>query len=254
MDCPSEEQLIRMRLSSFSDIASLEFDIPNRKLVIIHNHNTEDILKTLDELNLDTSLISENIIVDHTLQNNLIHEQKLLWNVLFINLFFFVLEVLTGVYAESLGLIADGLDMLADSIVYGLALYAVKGSLNRKKSVAKLSGYFQIFLAFFGFFEVVRRFIAPDVDPDYKVMIIISILALIGNALSLYILQKSRNKEAHIQASMIFTSNDVIVNIGVILAGILVYITNSKYPDLIIGGIVLILVLQGAMRILKISR
>ncbi len=255
MDCPSEEHMIRMKLSSLSEIFSLEFDISNRKLVVIHNHKTEDIFKTLDELNFDTSLIEDTIIDDfHLLSDNSVKEEKLLWNVLIINFFFFLLEVFTGLYAESLGLIADGLDMLADSVVYGLALYAVRGTVERKKNVAKLSGYFQICLAFFGFFEVVRRFIAPNIDPDYKMMIIISIFALIGNALSLYLLQKSRNKEAHIQASMIFTSNDVIVNLGVILAGILVYFTNSKYPDLVIGGIVLVLVLQGAVRILKLAK
>ena len=53
---------------------------------------------------------------------------------------------------------------------------------------------------------------------------------------------------------MIFTSNDVIANIGVIIAGGLVYFTNSKFPDLIVGAIVFILVGQGAMRILKLSK
>ena len=56
------------------------------------------------------------------------------------------------------------------------------------------------------------------------------------------------------QASVIFTSNDVIVNIGVILAGAIVYFTNSKYPDLIVGSIVFILVAKGAIRILKLSK
>ncbi|MDX1957192.1 MAG: cation transporter [Leptospiraceae bacterium] len=75
-----------------------------------------------------------------------------------------------------------------------------------------------------------------------------------GNGLSLYLLQKSKSNEAHMQASMIFTSNDVIVNMGVILAGGLVYLTNSKYPDLIIGTIVFIIVAQGAFKILKLSK
>src|SRR5574344_2336640 len=84
--------------------------------------------------------------------------------------------------------------------------------------------------------------------------IIISILALIGNGLCLYLLQKSKSKEAHMQASMIFTSNDVIVNLGVIVAGGLVYLTNSKYPDLIVGTIVFFIVGQGAFKILKLSK
>ncbi|HAS57040.1 MAG TPA: cation transporter, partial [Algoriphagus sp.] len=60
--------------------------------------------------------------------------------------------------------------------------------------------------------------------------------------------------EAHMQASMIFTSNDVIINSGVILAGLLVYWFNSKLPDLIIGSVVFALVLQGASRILKLAK
>ncbi len=56
------------------------------------------------------------------------------------------------------------------------------------------------------------------------------------------------------QASMIFTSNDIIINIGVIAAGALVYVTNSKYPDLIIGCFVFLLVMKGAIRILKLAK
>lgn len=85
-------------------------------------------------------------------------------------------------------------------------------------------------------------------------MIIVSILALIANGISLYLLQKSKSKDAHVQASMICTSNDVIINLGVISAGILVYILNSNKPDLIVGTIVFILVIQGAIRILKLSK
>ena len=86
-------------------------------------------------------------------------------------------------------------------------------------------------------------------------MIIISILALIGNGICLYLLQKSRdNEEAHMKASLIFTSNDVVINLGVILAGILVYWLNSNMPDLIIGTIVFIIVSKGAFRILSLSK
>jgi Co/Zn/Cd efflux system component len=53
---------------------------------------------------------------------------------------------------------------------------------------------------------------------------------------------------------MIFTSNDVIVNLGIIVTGGLVYLTNSKYPDLIVGIIVFFIVGQGAYKILKLSK
>jgi Co/Zn/Cd efflux system component len=85
-------------------------------------------------------------------------------------------------------------------------------------------------------------------------MVMVALLALVGNAACLFLLQKSRSKEAHMQASMIFTSNDVIVNIGVIVAAGLVYLTNSQYPDLIIGVIVFLIVGKGSLNILKLSK
>ena len=85
-------------------------------------------------------------------------------------------------------------------------------------------------------------------------MIVVSILALIANAVCLYLLQRSKSKEAHMQASMIFTSNDVIINLGVMIAALLVNWLNSNKPDLIVGAIVFILVIQGAVRILKLGK
>jgi Co/Zn/Cd efflux system component len=255
MDCPSEEQMIRMKLADLTNISSLEFDIENRKLTVFHTGSYDPIFQRLDSLNFDTSLI-ESVSADNFIatRENKDQERKLLWQVLAINFFFFTLELTTGFISNSMGLVADSLDMLADSLVYGLALFAVGGTTTRKKNIAKSAGYFQLMLAIFGFIEVIRRFLGLEAIPDFQVMIIISMLALIGNGLCLYLLQKSKSKEAHMKASMIFTSNDVIVNLGVIIAGGLVYLTDSKYPDLIVGSIVFFIVGQGAFKILKLSK
>mgnify|MGYP000583455629 FL=1 len=162
--------------------------------------------------------------------------------------------MVTGLVSKSMGLIADSLDMLADSSVYALSLFAVGSTLIRKKKVAKLAGYFQIILAIIGFSEVVRRSFGMEQMPDFRTMIIVSFLALIANTICLVLLQKSKSNEAHMKASMIFTSNDVIINLGVIIAGSLVFYLNSSYPDLIIGMVVFILVIRGALRILKLGK
>ncbi len=78
--------------------------------------------------------------------------------------------------------------------------------------------------------------------------------ALLGNMACLFILQKVKSEGAHIKASWIFTSNDVLVNIGVIVAAVLIIFTNSNLPDLIVGTLVFGLVLRGAFRILKLSK
>ncbi|MDR3047466.1 MAG: cation transporter [Bacteroidales bacterium] len=158
MDCPSEEQIIRMKLNDLKNIQSLEFDIPQRLLHILHTDGNEQISQRLDTLNFDTSIVS-TISIDNVIPvDNQNSEGKTLWAVLIINFLFFAVEIVAGLISNSMGLIADSLDMLADSIVYGLALIAVGGTVIRKKNVAKFAGYFQIILAAIGFIEVVRRF------------------------------------------------------------------------------------------------
>ena len=66
-----------------------------------------------------------------------------------------------------MGLVADSVDMLADSFVYGISLFAVGGTLIKKKRVAKLAGYFQITLAIIGFVEVIRRYFGEEELPDF---------------------------------------------------------------------------------------
>lgn len=253
MDCASEEQMIRMKLESLDEVKQLEFDIPHRQLQVYHSAEIDDIQNALAELQLNEKLVNTQEadlpeIVDHTQQ------RKVLWWVLGINLVFFGLEMTTGWISSSMGLVADSLDMLADSIVYGLSLLAVGAAVARKKKVAKISGYFQMGLALLGFLEVLRRFFTESGTPLFHWMIIISILALAGNLVTLWLINKAKSNEAHMQASSIFTSNDIIVNGGVILAGVLVYLLESKWPDLVIGGIVFAFVTRGAIRILNLSK
>jgi len=181
-------------------------------------------------------------------------QRKVLWAVLVINFGFFLIEMTTGLISRSMGLVADSLDMLADSFVYGISLLAVGAALSRKKKIARLVGYLQLILAVVGFTEVLRRFFGGIKMPDFSTMIIVSIFALIANAICLYLLQKSKSKDVHMRASMICTSNDVIINLGVIVAGLLVNWLNSNRPDLIIGAIVFVLVIHGSIRILRLSK
>lgn len=253
MDCASEEQLVRMRLQNFAAVNSLHFDLQNRRLLVYHDGDAQQILSALEELGLHTRLISSELI-DGKVQDRPQDERALLWKVLLINFFFFLAEMVTGFIGNSMGLVADSLDMLADTFIYGLALYAVGGTAARKKTIAGLSGYFQLALAVFGLLEVLRRFLTSGGVPDFRLMILVSLFALVGNAISLYLLQKQRSSEVHMQASAIFTSNDVVVNLGVIGAGCLVFLTSSKLPDLIVGIIVFLIVARGAFRILRLSR
>ncbi|MBC3540776.1 cation transporter [Rufibacter sediminis] len=256
MDCAAEEQMVRMKLQGQPSVNRLAFDLAARQVDIWHSGEVRPISATLSTLGLGARLLNTEYSdkAERTPSASAGDERKLLLLVLGINAAFFLLEITAGFLANSMGLIADSLDMLADALVYGLSLWAVGSTLARQKNIAKMSGYLQLGLAVLGFAEVVRRFLSSETLPDFWTMVGVSAFALIGNSVSLYLLQKSQSKGAHMKASMIFTSNDVIANLGVIMAGGLVYFTQSPMPDLVIGVLVFLLVIRGAFRILSLAK
>lgn len=177
-------------------------------------------------------------------------ERKTLRLVLGINALMFVFEMVLGILAESTGLIADSLDMFADASVYAISLYAVGKSGDLKIKSAKLSGFTQIFLALLVLADVLRRFILGS-DPVSALMMAVGVIALLANATCLWLIAKHRDGGVHMRASLIFSKNDVIANIGVILSGVLVWTLGSRYPDLVIGFVIAVIVLRGGLQILK---
>ena len=241
-----------MKLEGLSNIKKLEFDIPGRKLFVFHEGTSDEIESAIETLDLGGKKESSEDAVEITHTENK-SQRKVLIIILVINFLFFIIEIISGLISNSMGLVADSLDMLADSFVYGISLMAVGSSLIRKKRIARMAGYFQITLAVMGFVEVLRRFFGVEVLPDFSTMLIVSFLALIANSISLYVMRRAKSKEeAHIKASLIFTSNDVIINLGVIVAALMIKYIGSGLPDLIIGAIVFVIVIRGALRILKL--
>lgn len=159
-----------------------------------------------------------------------------------------VVELVAGWRAESMGLVADGLDMGADAAVYLLAVLAVGAPAARKLRAARFAGHVQLALAVLAMLEVVRRAVVGSA-PEPPVMLGVSLIALAVNVACLAILRKHREGEVHLQAAWIFSATDVQANLGVMAAGALVGALGASWPDLAIGTIVCGLVLRGALRI-----
>ena len=180
-------------------------------------------------------------------------ESKVLMLLLAINAFMFVAEITFGIISESTALIADSLDMLADATVYGIGLYAVGRPMLAKIRAAYVSGVFQIILGVTVAVDIIRRLILGS-DPESLLMIIIGSIALIANTFCLMLISKHKEGEVHMRASWIFSKNDVIANLGIIIGGILVYSLGDRWPDLVIGIIIVVIVLRGGIYIVKDAR
>ncbi len=177
-------------------------------------------------------------------------ERRVLITLLLINAVMFGAELGIGWWAQSTALIADALDMLADAMVYGVGLYAVGKPLLVKTHAARLSGSLQVLLGLIVLTDILRRFIVGS-EPVSSLMMGMGFVALLANVTCLMLIARHREGEVHMRASWIFSKNDVIANLGVILAGGLVAWTGSRLPDLLIGLLVVIIVMRGGLLILK---
>ena len=254
MDCPSEIKMIEGLMENLDPSAKMEFDLESRIVHFYHSVDKHQIIESLNTISLPGELIStEEIGIDEVPDIAPSVEAKTLKYLLGINFTMFVIEIMLGFYAESTGLLSDGLDMLADSFVYGLSLYAVGKSISMKHKAAYFSGVMQISLGLLCLVEVGRKFYFGS-EPLSNYMIVVSMIALIANLWCLVLIHKHKDGEVHMKASWIFSANDVIVNTGVIVSGALVYFLNSNIPDLIIGGIVSIIVIRGGISIIRLSK
>lgn len=252
MDCAAEERLVRMALESDKSVGSMEFDLAARSVTVVHRGETSPISDKLESLGLGAKLRETIAAPDApSPAADDPRESRTLWWLLGINAGMFVLELAAGWYAESAGLIADSLDMFADAAVYGVSLYAVGRAATVKLKAARLSGWLQMLLALGAFVEVIRRFLLGS-EPLPPYMVGIALMALAANVACLALISRHRTGGVHMRASFIFSTNDVIANVGVIAAGALVARTGSHLPDLVIGAIIATVVLAGAVRILRL--
>ncbi len=247
--------MVRMSLEAVEGIDRLAFDLGARTVDVFHQGPRAPILEALRALGLGAGEVEREDAVSRADPDvSAASERRLLTTALLINASLFLGELAAGVAFRSMGLVADSLDMLADALVYTLSLAAVGRSASRKRGLAAASGYLQLGLALAGLVEVTRRFVFPDETPEVSAMIVVSLVALLGNVLTLWLLRGARRGEAHIEASWIFTSNDVLVNVLVIVAALVVWWSSSTVPDLIAGGLIFLIVANGARRILRLAK
>jgi cation diffusion facilitator family transporter len=170
-----------------------------------------------------------------------------------LNATMFVVGMVAGLIGQSSSLIADALDMLADASAYAIALGAVGRSARFKAGAASLSGGLLLVLGILVLLDVGRRALVGS-EPESMVMMAVAFVSLLVNATVLRMLGRYREGEVHLRATWIFTRVDVIANIGVMLSGLLVWLTGARFPDLVMGAAIGIYVAKEAIEILSEAR
>lgn len=253
MDCASEEQMIRGALNGVAGIRGVECDLGGRTVRVVHEGDPTEIEAKLVPLGLGAIVVETTDATESAIPTELdpVRERKTLRILLAVNATMFAVGLVAGIVAGSTGLLSDSLDMFADATVFALSLYAVSRGKATQLRAAHVSGWLQGTLAVAALGEVVRRFIQGGA-PEAPIMMVIATVSLVANSFCLRLMTKHRDGGAHMKASTIFLANDVLANLGVIAAGVIVQFTGSQYPDLAIGTMIALVVLWGARRILRL--
>jgi cation diffusion facilitator family transporter len=170
--------------------------------------------------------------------------------VLAINATMFIIEVVAGLLAQSTALLADALDMFGDALVYGFSLYVIARNGRWKAAAALLKGTIMgaFGLAVLG--EAVYKVFSPTV-PRADVIGAIGVLALLANVACLILLWRHRTDDINMQSTWLCSRNDVLANLGVLVAAIGVRVFHAGWPDLLIGTVIASLFLASAVRVTR---
>ena len=175
-------------------------------------------------------------------------ERRTLVIVLLINACMFFAEFSAGLVSGSTALIADSLDMLADALVYALGLFALGRARHWRARAALTSGVFQLLLGVGVAIEAFWKMTANGL-PDAGTMGVFGAIALLANTLCFLLLMRFRDGDINLRATWICSRNDMLGNVGVLLAAGMVAWLGSPVPDIVIGMLIAAVVIRSAWRI-----
>ncbi|MDP9123850.1 MAG: cation transporter [Pseudomonadota bacterium] len=165
-------------------------------------------------------------------------DRRTLAAALVVNVLMFCIGLVGWRLAKSATLLADALDMLADASGYAVAYLAIGGSAGRQRAAARWNGAMLIALGIGVFGEVADRWF-HGYEPHGIWISAFACLSLLANGVVLRMLSKYRHaSEVHLRATWIDTRADVLVNIGVLIAGALIAISGYRVIDLVTGVII----------------
>ena len=179
-------------------------------------------------------------------------QRRVLAVVLVVNIAMFCIEFGAGLLSGSTAVLADSLDMLGDSLVYGFTLYVLHRNLAWRARAALAKG---VVMAAFGLGVLLESAIrlGVGVPPRVPLMVGTGALALIANAFCFFLLWRHRADDINLRSTWLCSRNDLIGNGAVLVAAVLVAWSESIWPDVIVGVGIAGLFLRTATSVLRES-
>ena len=176
---------------------------------------------------------------------------------------FMFAEVVGGLLTGSLALLADAAHMLSDSFSLALALFAVwlaqrPATLERtfgyKRAeilAALANGFTLVIVSVWIFVEAYRRLDdPPEILGDW--MLVVAVIGLLVNVAAIKVLHGGEDN-LNMTAAMRHVIADLLGSIGVIVAALIILVTDWRYADPIVSAVIGVLILGSAWPVLRDS-
>ena len=176
-----------------------------------------------------------------------------LWVALWVNTLMFGVEIIGGLSAGSVSLLADAVDFAGDAANYALSLSVLSLGLLWRARAALIKG---VTMAVYGVLVLVKTSWAATfgVPPEVYTMGVIGTLALFANLGVAVMLYRFRSGDANMRSVWLCSRNDAIVNLAIILAAVGVLGSGTRWPDLIVAAVVSSLALVSARTVIRQAR
>lgn len=176
-----------------------------------------------------------------------------LWIVVLLNLGFGMVEVVGGFFARSQALQADALDFIGDGSITFIGLLALGWAERTRARVALTQGCFLAALGI-GVIGMATWRAFNAIPPEADLMGVLGLAGLAVNLTAAMALVRYRKEgDASARAIWLFSRNDALANIAVVIAAVFVAWFESAWPDLIVAGIIAVLFLHSAWEIIHDS-
>jgi cobalt-zinc-cadmium efflux system protein len=177
---------------------------------------------------------------------------------------FMIVEVVGGILAGSLALLADAGHMLTDTMALALAAVAFHVS-KRPAEARRTFGYqrFQILAAFVNglslllivgwiLFEAMRRFVSP-VDVTGTTMLVVAAAGLLVNVIAFAVLHGGDRDNLNIRGAALHVAGDLLGSVAAIVAAIVIIYTGWMAIDPLLSIAVAFLILKSAWALVQQS-
>ena len=158
--------------------------------------------------------------------------RRALWIVIGLNIGYGIVEMIGGFISGSQALKADALDFLGDGTITFLGVLAIGWSLLWRARSALIQGLFLGVLGLGVIGDTMWRIFSQQ-PVEAGIMGIVALVALTVNVAAALVLIPHRAGDANVRAVWLFSRNDAIGNVAVVVAAVLVAFTSSVLPDLI---------------------